>query len=229
VQTITGIVVRERIPDRIVDGADELEVVDMSPQALRSRIRHGNVYPEARARQALDSYFREGNLNALRELALRRVATTVEEDLEEYMRSHEIDAAWPASERIIVGVDDDPGTQAVIRRAWRLANRLQADLIAVFVETRKWADSSPEKRMQLEGNLRYAEDLGAQIIRQRSDDVAKALTQIARDKNAAGIVVGKPARGLLGRIGGSVPTALLRNGKGLDVYVVSSSREDDAG
>ena len=85
VQTITGVPVRERIPDEVVDKADEVEIVDMSPQALRSRMRHGNVYPPERAQQALHSFFREGNLNALRELALRKVATTVEEDLAEYM------------------------------------------------------------------------------------------------------------------------------------------------
>jgi two-component system sensor histidine kinase KdpD len=99
VQTITGVPVRERIPDEVVDKADEVEIVDMSPQALRSRIRHGNVYPPERAEQALNSFFREGNLNALRELALRRVATAVEEDLEEYMRDHYIDAAWSAADR----------------------------------------------------------------------------------------------------------------------------------
>ena len=135
VETITGVAVRERIPDSAIDGADEVEIVDMSPNALRSRIRHGNVYPPERAQQALHSFFREGNLNALRELALRKVATAVEVDLEEYMRDQQIDAAWSASERVIVGVDDSPGAQSVIRRAWRLATHLQTDLLAVFVET----------------------------------------------------------------------------------------------
>ena len=96
VETITGIKVSERIPDSVIDQADEVEVVDMSPQALRSRMRHGNVYPPERAKLALDNYFREGNLNALRELVLRKVTTAVEEDLEDYMRDHKIDAVWPA-------------------------------------------------------------------------------------------------------------------------------------
>ncbi len=105
VETITGVKVRERLPDRVVDEADEVELVDMSPQALRQRIKHGNVYPADRAQRALHEFFREGNLTALRELALRKVSTAVEEDLEEYMREHQIDAIWPAGEAVMVCVD----------------------------------------------------------------------------------------------------------------------------
>ena len=112
-----------------------------------------------------DSFFREGNLNALRELALRKVATVVEEDLEEYMRGHDIDEAWPAAEGVLVGVDDSPNAQRVIRRAWRLANRLGSPLTAVFVETAGMGRDGPEERMALEANLRLAEDLGADIVR----------------------------------------------------------------
>lgn len=227
VQTITGVPVRERIPDSVVDNAEEVEVVDMSPQALRSRMRHGNVYPAERAQQALHSFFREGNLNALRELALRKVATTVEQDLEEYMRGKQIDAAWSASDRVVVGVDESPESQRVIRRAWRLANRLQTDLLAVFVETPRWAKASPEKRRQLEENLQFAEDLGAEVHRLRGDGVPAALVQVAHDKNAGSVVVGKGRSGLLRRLSGSsIVGRLVQTAKDVDVHVVAGTEDD---
>ncbi|HVP05558.1 MAG TPA: universal stress protein [Dehalococcoidia bacterium] len=227
VQTVTGIPVRERIPDSVIDSADEIEVVDMSPQALRSRLRHGNVYPPERAQQALHSFFREGNLNALRELALRKVATTVEQDLEEYMREHQIQATWPAAEAVVVGVSESEGAPRVIRRAWRMANRFGADLIAVFVETNGWADAPPEKRRQLAENLQYAEDLGAIIQRVRGGNVPKAVLQVARERNAGSIVIGKSEKGLLSRLSGSTADAMVRAAKDIDVYVVAEGAAEE--
>jgi two-component system sensor histidine kinase KdpD len=222
VETITGVAVRERIPDAAIDGADEVEIVDMSPNALRSRIRHGNVYPPERAQQALHSFFREGNLNALRELALRKVATAVEQDLEEYMRDQQIDTAWSAAERVIVGVDDSPAAQSVIRRAWRLSTHLQTDLIAVFVETPGWAGTGPDERRRLEENLRFAEDLGAEIHRMRAANPAEGLLELARDKNAGSVVVGRSGGNVIRRLsGGSTVDRLLRNAKDVDVHVVT--------
>jgi two-component system sensor histidine kinase KdpD len=225
VETITGVPTRERIPDQVVDKADEIEIVDMSPQALRARIRHGNVYPPERAQQALQSFFREGNLNALRELALRKVATTVEEDLEEYMEAQDIDASWAAGERVIVAVDDSPDAQRVIRPAWRLASRFQTDLLAVFVETPGWAGSGPEERGRLEQNLRFAEDLGAEIVRVQDSDPAKALLRVARSKNAGSIVIGATRRRLPDLLGRSTASKLLRASQ-TDVYAITGSDED---
>jgi two-component system sensor histidine kinase KdpD len=225
VETITGAPVRERIPDWVVDQADEVELVDMSPHALRQRIRHGNVYPQERVEQALRSFFREGNLNALRELALRRVATAVEEDLEAYMRQHQIEAAWPAGERVMACVDARPDAQRVLRRACRMANRLQADLLAVFVETPRWASASPEERRALEENLRFAEDLGAQVIRVTGSDIAGELVRIAREKNAGRIVIGRPTRrGVSLLLRGSTVNKLLRLATDIDVQVVADRK-----
>jgi two-component system sensor histidine kinase KdpD len=227
VETITGIPVRERIPDWVIDGADEVEVVDMSPHALRQRMRHGNVYPKERADQALQSFFREGNLNALRELALRKVATTVEQDLEEYMLDHKIDTAWAAADRVVVGVHSGASSEKAVRRAWRLAHGLGSDLVAVFVETPGWADSSPEERMSLEDNLRFAGDLGAEIIRATGSDVAAELAKVARDKNAGSIVVGRPKRrGILGRVRPSIVSKLLEEAPDAELHVVTDSGEN---
>jgi two-component system sensor histidine kinase KdpD len=227
VETITGAPVRERIPDAVIDGADEVEIVDMSPQALRSRIRHGNVYPPERAQQALHSFFREGNLDALRELALRKVATAVEQDLEEYMREQHIESTWPAGERVLVNVDASADAQRVIRRAWRLANRLQAELTAVFVETPRWASAGPEQRRSLEENLRFAEDLGAEVTRIPDSDPPRALLRAARERNAGSIVVGRPAGGGLPLLRGHSPLPkLLRLATDVDVHVVAPGTED---
>ena len=132
VENITGVQVRERVPDRLIDEADEVELIDMSPHALRQRMRHGNIYPSDRAERALQSFFREGNLMALRDMALRKVASLCEQDLEEYMQQHEIDAAWSAGERVMVCVDDQPQAQNLIRRGWRMANRYRTELLAAL-------------------------------------------------------------------------------------------------
>ena len=190
VETITGVAVRERIPDQLIDEADEVELVDITPHALRQRIRHGNVYPPERAQQALQQFFREGNLNALRELALRKVSTTVEEDLEEYMRDNEIEKVWPAAERVMVAIDEKPSAQHLIRKGWREATRAQTQLLVVFVETPSWTEATAEQRSGVEENLRFAEDLGAEIVRIAARNVPRALADAARDHNAGTLVVG---------------------------------------
>jgi two-component system, OmpR family, sensor histidine kinase KdpD len=221
VQTITGVTVRERIPDTVIDDADEIELVDITPHALRQRMLHGNIYPPDRAEQALRQFFREGNLGALRELALRRAATTVERQLEDYMHDNDIEGVWPAAERVLVAVNEDPRSQNVIRRASREATRAQTELIAVFVETPKWASAPPEAKRALQENLRFAEDLGAEIVRVQDRSIGRALAKVATDRNAATIVVGHPPSGRLrDMLFGSVAHDLLRGCPGVDLRVV---------
>jgi two-component system, OmpR family, sensor histidine kinase KdpD len=222
VETITGVAVRERIPDKIIDDADEVELVDITPHGLRQRIRHGNVYPPERAAQALHQFFREGNLNALRELALRKVSTTVEDDLEEYMRQNEIETVWPAAERVMVAIDEKPASQHLIRRGWREATRAQTQLLVTFVETPAWTEASAEARRSVEDNIRFAEDLGAEVIRVAGRNVARALAQTAHDQNAGTIVVGHMRRSRLRElIGGSLVRELMAELGDVDLRVVS--------
>src|SRR5690348_10384481 len=134
VASITGVRVRETLPDKILDQADEVELIDISPYALRQRMRHGNIYPPDRIEPALSNFFREGNLTALRELALRRTAEKTESQLHQYMADHGIKQIWPASERVLVGFDHRPHTRQVLRDAWRLAHGLHADLIAISIQ-----------------------------------------------------------------------------------------------
>jgi len=226
VEHITGVQVRERVPDRVIDEADEVELIDMSPHALRQRMRHGNIYPPDRAERALDSFFREGNLMALRDMALRKVAALCEQDLEEYMAQHEIDAAWSSGERVMVCVDDQPQAQNLIRRGWRMANRYRTELLAVFVETPKWASATPEAKRRLEENLRFAEDLGAEPIRVQGSDVANALMQVAHDKNVGSIIIGHSRHGRLHELlRRSVAQNLLRLAGDVDVHVVADRDE----
>ncbi len=226
VERITGAPVRERIPDSVVDRADELELVDMSPIALRQRIKHGNVYPSARAEQALHQFFREGNLTALRELALRKVSTTVEQELTDYMRQHDIQTVWPAAEKVMVGVSPEPNAQHLIRRAWLVANRLQSELLAVFVETPDWGRASPEEKRQLEENLRLAEDLGARVIREKGSEVAKELVRVAHEENVANLFVGHSRGGRFQQLfGGSTVSKLLSLAPDVDVHVVAADKQ----
>ncbi len=228
VESITGIQVHERVPDRVVDDADEIELVDMSPHALRQRMRHGNVYPPERAEQALRQYFREGNLTALRELALRKVSTAVEEDLEQYMHEHHVDSIWPAGERVMVCVDDQPQSRALLRRGLRRAQRQQSALLALFVETPAWARAAPEQKQRLEENLRFAQDLGAESVRVQDSDVARAIVRVAHEKNVQSIVIGHSRHGRLYELlRGSVVQSLLRLARDVDVHVVADRETAD--
>jgi two-component system sensor histidine kinase KdpD len=222
VENITGVQVRERVPDHVLNEADEVELVDMAPHALRQRMKHGNIYPPERAAQALEHFFQEGNLTALREMALRKVAQLCEVDLEEYMAEHQIDAAWSAGERVMVCVDATPAAQNLVRRGWRLASGYRTDLIAVFVETPAWARATPETERALEANVRFTEDLGAEYIRVQGKDVAATLMKVAHDKNVGSIIIGHSRHGRLHELlRGSTVHSLLRLAGDVDVHVVA--------
>jgi two-component system sensor histidine kinase KdpD len=243
VASITGVRVRETLPDRILDEADEVELVDISPYALRQRMRHGNIYPPDRIEPALNNFFREGNLTALRELALRRVAEKTELQLQQYMTEHGISKLWPATERVLVGFDARPHTRQVIRDAWRLSHGLHADFIAVYIQPQGyqgWASrlvrrlkfGSDRERIEEEGARRLeehaqlAEDLGAQVIRTQSDDIARTLVTIAREHQVTQIVLGQPARSWWEEaLRGSTVNRLLRLSTEMDIHIVPRGEE----
>jgi two-component system sensor histidine kinase KdpD len=224
VESITGAPVNERLPDTVLSGADEIELIDMSPHALRQRIRHGNVYPEERADAALGNFFREGNLTALRELALRRAAQQVDSELQQYMLGHQIDATWPASERVLVCLDHQQRSKHLVRRAWRMADRLKAELVAVFVEPPDWELKPFQIRQAAEANLRFAEDLGARVVRRKGSDVAATLAQVVHDENVAQVVIGRSSHGRWHEfLHGSVVNSLLRRVRDVDVHVIADT------
>jgi two-component system sensor histidine kinase KdpD len=244
VASITGIRVRETLPDWILDQADEVELVDISPHALRQRMKHGNIYPPDRIDASLNNFFREGNLTALRELALRRTAEKAETQLQEYMTEHGIGQLWPASERVLVGFDARPLSRQVIRDAWRLAHGLHADLIAVSVEpegllafrsklVRLLKYGGEEQQLlkaaqrRLEEHAVFAEDLGAEVIRTKSNDIAKKLVEIARERQVTQIVLGQPARSRWEEIlRGSIINRVLRLSRDIDIHLVPLSEDE---
>jgi two-component system sensor histidine kinase KdpD len=243
VASITGVRVRETLPDRILDEADEVELVDISPAALRQRMRHGNIYAPERIEPALTHFFREGNLTALRELALRRTAEKTEDQLQSYMTEHRIGQLWPASERVLVGFDHRPHTRQVIRAAWRLAHGLHADLIAVSIQPEgyhaftgklisllKYGGEAKHQREEAQRRLAehavLAEDLGAEVIQTSSRDIARTLVEIARERQVTQIVLGQPARHRWEEIiRGSTTNRLLRLQTNVDIHLVPRGQE----
>lgn len=184
VATITGIRVRETVPDRVVDEADEIEVVDISPEALRSRMRHGNIYPREQAERALEGFFRPGNLAALRELVLKRAAQEVEQHLHSYMKEHDL-AGWGASERILVLLDDTPGSEVLVRRAWRLAHAFNGELIAAY-------PAALVKGQVPVHILTVAQDLNARMVEIPGDDVVSELGAVIERENITHVTLAAP-------------------------------------
>ncbi len=186
VATITGAPVNERIPDEVLAAADEVELVDMSPYSLRQRMRHGNVYPEDRTRVALDRFFTESNLTALRELALRFVAGRVDAQLEG------IGAARPGksvSERVLVVIDSSPATPRALRRAAATAAILRAPLLAVVVNTPADAAASSERMRTLREFLDDATDLGAEILMVEATDPADGIASVATARRVTRLII----------------------------------------
>ncbi len=222
VEAITGIRQQETLPDRILDEADEVELIDIAPDALRARLRHGNVYPAERAQQALERYFTVGNLTALRELALRRTAEKTEDQLEALMlgKNEERVFAWgrTATERVMVAFDERPHSKQLLRDGWRLARGLKAPLLAVTVEGRR---QSAEEERTFKEMLVLADDLGAEVVRVSGRNVAGELARVARAYHVTQIVIGQPTRARWDEFRRpSVVNRLLRAPTGADIHVV---------
>lgn len=186
---ITGVEVRETIPDRVLDDA-ELQLVDLPPDALIERLHQGKVYPPQRAQQALQHFFRPGNLTALREMSLRRVASGVEDALTDYMHEHRIDEIWPAAERVLVLIDAAPGASNVLRNGWRLGSALRGETIAMAITPPGGLDALGSKdRAAIETVLALAEDLGMRIRVSEADHLVQGIAAAVRDENATLIVL----------------------------------------
>jgi two-component system, OmpR family, sensor histidine kinase KdpD len=219
---ITGVVQRETLPDEIARRADQIELVDMTPEALRRRMVHGNVYPPDRIEAALTHYFRPGNLTALRELALLWVAGRVEEGLQRYRSEHGIGAPWETTERIVVGIAGEPGDERLIRRAARIAARTPgSDLVAVHV-TRDDGMTGGDC-VSLDAQRALVTSLGGSFWQVPGDDTAETLLRFAREQNGTQMVLGASRRGRLATLlaGKSTPTRLARRAKHIDVHLVS--------
>jgi two-component system, OmpR family, sensor histidine kinase KdpD len=220
VEHMTGARVRERVPDWVVRKADQIELVDSSPEQLRRRMLHGNVYPKERVPQALNHFFRTGNLIALRELALRFLADETEEELLDNLRRHEARTVWETCERIMVAVTEDPGSDGLVRRAARISARFKADLDVVHVTRSDTPNRRPAGRLQ-----GIAADVGARWHQIEDDDPARAIARFAREHQITQIVIGPSRRSRWQQLtsGGSNVARILKEADavGIDVHVIA--------
>ncbi|MGW0549823.1 ATP-binding protein [Streptomyces altiplanensis] len=222
VESITGVRQRETVPDEVVRRADQIELVDMSPQALRRRMAHGNIYKPDKLDAALSHYFRPGNLTALRELALLWVADRVDEYLQQYRGEHNIRSTWQARERIVVGLTGGPEGRTLIRRASRMAAKGSGgEILAVYVARSDGLTSASPKELAVQRTL--VEDLGGTFHHVIGDDVPSSLLEFARGVNATQIVLGSSRRKTWQYVfGPGVGATVAReSGPDLDVHIVT--------
>ncbi|MCX5380838.1 sensor histidine kinase KdpD [Streptomyces sp. NBC_00091] len=222
VETITGVRQRETVPDEVARRADQIELVDMSPQALRRRMAHGNVYKPDKVDAALSNYFRPGNLTALRELALLWVADRVDEYLQQYRGEHNIRSTWQARERIVVGLTGGPEGRTLIRRAARLAEKgAGGEVLAVYIAASDGLTSASPKELAVQRTL--VEDLGGTFHHVIGDNIPDALLEFARGVNATQIVLGVSRRRSWQSVfsPGVSATVARESGPDLDVHIVT--------
>jgi two-component system sensor histidine kinase KdpD len=219
VRQITGIDVRETMPDTALDGA-EFELVDLPPEELRARLAAGKVYLPEAARAAQEHFFRPGNLSALRELALRFAAEHVGQDVLAYRQRQGIADPWKSGQRLIVAVSASPTSAALVRWTKRLAGELQAPWLAVYVELPR--PLNDEEQSRLSRHLVLVRELGGQVVSSSDDDVVRGLLRVAREQNATQLVVGKPAgwRAVELLRGGSLLNRLIRESGDIDIHAV---------
>jgi two-component system sensor histidine kinase KdpD len=234
VSQITGVRVRETVPDTVLEESDEIELVDVPPDALLDRLRAGKVYIPEQIAAAADSFFRKGNLTALRELALRRTAEWVDVQVQ-HERSRAGGAGggsagrvWAAADRVLVCVGPSPSSRMLLRAAKRMAAGLRADLIAVFVDNPQRPLSAADQE-RVGATMKLAEDLGAEAVTvsagSRAKDAAGELLAFARDRNVSKVVVGKTARSRLGvLVFGSFMDEVIRRSGDINVFVIQGSR-----
>src|SRR5262245_11769984 len=227
VAQITGVQVRETVPDSVVEEADEIELVDLPPDVLLDRLRAGRVYVPESIQHAIGSFFRKGNLTALRELALRRTAEWVDRQMLQFKEGKGIRTIWPATERILVAVSPSPASAKIVRAAKRMAAGLHADLIAAFVETPRTAKLPQADHDRVIQTLRLAESLGAQTTTLSAGNAAVELVNFARSRNVSKIVVGKTQHSPMAEaIFGSFVNSLVRLSGDIDIYVIRGDADN---
>jgi two-component system sensor histidine kinase KdpD len=220
IQSITGIQVRETVPDWVLQRADEIVMADLTPEALQTRMQRGDIYPVDRAEKALNNFFRRGNLMALRELALRQVTEAVDRSLDAYLKKKNIDQNWGVCERIAVCVSSHPESQQLIARGARIADRIDAEFYVVYVEQER--DREPVNARSLNANFQFAENLSAKIVRLQGKDIASSVAEFVREHHITQVVFGRSATSgwreylYLGAI-----QRFLRNAPPVDVHIIT--------
>lgn len=222
VAKITGVIVRETLPDSVFEQADEVELVDLPPDDLIDRLREGKVYVPGQATRALEHFFNKGNLIALRELALRKMAERVDRQMTDYRSDQAIDKTWPAAERLLVCVTPGPTSPSLVRATRRMAASLRAPWIAVHVETPADARLRPADRERLAETLQLARRLGGEVVTLGGADPTGEIVAYARTRNVTKIIVGKTLHSRWREfLRGSFVNEITRRSRDIDVYVIS--------
>jgi two-component system sensor histidine kinase KdpD len=225
VARITGVRVRETVPDSVLEQA-ELKLVDIPAEDLLQRLREGKVYVPPQAQEALRKFFRPGNIGALRELALRYAAHQVDRDVHTYMRAHAIPGPWPTAERVLVCVSPSPFSAQLIRTAYRMAASFRAEWLAVFVDTPGGFPGGLAARERLAKNLHLAEELGAEIVTVSGENVAEEILDLARQRNVSHLIIGKPLyRDWRQWLRGAVVDRVIRQSEGISVHIIPGRAE----
>jgi len=229
VERITGVKVRETVPDTIVQSADSIELIDLPPDELLQRLKEGKVYIPEQARLAVHRFFTPGNLTALRELALRQAAERVDEQMAHYMRRHAIAGPWPASNRIMVCVSGDRQAASLVRAARRMAERRQTPWLVLFVETGRHARLPDKTRQDIDKAMELGESMGAETMTVASEDAAAEIIRIARERNVGTIILGKTLRSPLSlTLRPSVAAQVQKNAEGFDILLVNRQESPHA-
>jgi two-component system sensor histidine kinase KdpD len=220
VASITGITVRETVPDWVLERANEVVLADLTPEALQTRMKRGDIYPTERSEKALTNFFRPGNLMALRELALRHVTQSVDRSLESYLQRKRIDQNWGISERVAVCISSNPASQQLIARGARLAQALGAEFYVIHVER---GDGRTEDRNRaLAANKRFADNLGAKVVQIEGAIVATTVAQFVREHKITQVIFGRSAsRGWRKYLYLAAINRFLANAANVDVHIVT--------
>ena len=190
IKDITGIQVRETVPDRVVHGASEMKMVDITPRSLIHRLERGDIYSADKVQQALQNWFREGNLNALREIALREVAQEADEAVEAYRKERHVTEAWATHDRVLVCISPDRPSLRLLRRGWRISQRLHAEITAIYVES---SEMTAERKEILSAGFALADRLGVPIVTLQGD-VASEIIRFTRERQITQLVIGHSNR-----------------------------------
>jgi two-component system sensor histidine kinase KdpD len=220
VLNITGVRVRETVPDWVMQRVNEIVLADLTPEALQTRMRRGDIYPLDRAEKALGHFFQPGNLIALRELALQQVTRAVDRSLESYLEKEGLGKNLALRERIAVCVSSSPAAQYLIARAARMAQRIEAELYVLYIDI--GTDEDPDDRRSLEQNLRFADNLGAKVVRTKGKSVAEEVAKVVREKHITQVVFGRSAqKGWKRYLYLSAIHRFLRDAPPVDVHIVT--------
>ena len=223
VQSLTGIAVREQLPDWVLDRADEIVISDLTPEALVTRMRRGDIYPMERVERSLSNFFRLGNLIALREMALQRVTRAVDRNLDDYVRRKKLGAHWTVAEKVAVCISASPQARDLIARGARLAEALGAELYVIHVISDR--DEIVERKRTLESSLQFARNLGAHVVPLTGGDTAHATATFVRENRITQAIVGRSAvRGLRRYLYYLAIQKFMSEAPNVDLHIVTQER-----